>query len=265
MLRRIVLVLLFLSPSLVFAGQSIHVTAYSAVLMNPDSKRVIYSKNQHVKLAPASTVKIMTAIVVLNKSNLDKNVRISALAASMPPSKIHARKGEVYKTGDLLKALLLNSGNDASVALSESVAGTEEKFADMMNEAARKIGARNTRFKTSNGLPSVNQYSTAYDLALIMREATRYKAIMDIIGLKNADIKELTGGRVIKLRNHNKFLWKDKPYIMLGKTGYTINARHCFAGYIEYSNKKKAVVVILRSRKMWADLHNLALKARNMR
>lgn len=237
-------------------------TAYSAVLMNPVNKKIIYSKNSRAKLAPASTIKIMTAIVAVKNSSLDKNVRISAYAASMPPSKIHVKEGEVYKIEDLLKAVLLNSGNDASVALAEGVAGSEKKFVDMMNETAKKIGAGDTRFKTPNGLPAKGQYSTARDLALIMKEATRYKAIMDIMGLKTAEIKELNSGRTIKLRNHNKSLWKDNHYTMLGKTGYTINARHCFAGYIEYSNKKKAVVVILKSRKMWTDLERLALKGR---
>jgi len=260
----ILIPLLFIS-TLVFAKGDYPVTAKSAVLMNCSNKRVLYSRGPYIKLAPASTVKIMTAIVVLKNSKLDRKVRVSGVAASMPPSKIHLKKGEVYLTKDLLKALLLNSGNDASVALAESVAGTEENFVKMMNDTAKRIGAKHTNFRTSNGLPAKGQYSTAYDMAIIMREASRYKTIMDIMGMRNAEIRELDSGRCIKLRNHNKSLWKDKSYDMLGKTGYTFNAKHCFVGYIDYGGKKKIVVVLLKSKRLWRDLESLAEKGKFIR
>ena len=173
-------IIFFLSANL-FAKESINITAYSAVLMNTWNKRVLYAKNPYVKLAPASTTKIMTALVVLKESELSKNVNVSRCATCMPPSKVDIKKGEVYSTEDMLKAALLNSGNDASVALAESVAGTEKDFVKMMNDMARKIGCHNTNFETSNGLPAKGQYSTAYDLALIMREAVKDKRLLDIL------------------------------------------------------------------------------------
>lgn len=259
----IIISVLFLSTSL-FAKEAIHITSYSAILMSAGNKKILYAKNPHMKLAPASTVKIMTALVVLKNSSLDKNVTVSAYATSMPPSKIHLKKGEVYDTGDLLKALLLNSGNDASVALAESVAGTEKGFVDMMNGMARKIGCKNTRFKTSNGLPAKGQYSTAYDLALIVREAIRDKRILDIMEMRNAEIKELNSNRCIKLRNHNKTLWKDTSYSLLGKTGYTFRAGQCFAGYIHYDKGRSAIVAILKGKRLWTDLRELAEKGRKL-
>lgn len=247
-----------------FAREAIHITAYSAVLMNTWNKKVIYSKNPHVKLAPASTTKIMTALVVLKKSALDKKVIVSRNATFAPPSKVDIKKGEEYSTEDMLKALLLNSGNDASVALAESVAGTEKNFAVMMNDMAKKIGCRNTNFKTSNGLPAKGQYSTAYDLALIMREAVKDKRLLNILRIKEAEIVELNGGRRIKLRNHNKSLWKNTPYLMLGKTGYTIRAKQCFSGYVNYDKNHNLIVVVLKGKKLWPDLKELAEKGRKL-
>jgi len=255
--------IVFLSANL-FAKEVIHVTAYSAVLMNTWNKKVVYSKNPHVKLAPASTTKVMTALVVLNKSALDKKVVVSRAATYMPPSKVDIKKGEVYSTEDMLKAALLNSGNDASVALAESVGGTEKDFVKMMNEMARKIGCRNTNFKTSNGLPAKGQYSTAYDLALIMREAVKDKRFLDILRIRQTNITELNSGRRIKLRNHNKSLWKDTSYIVLGKTGYTIRAKQCFLGYISYDKRHNLIVVMLKGKKLWPDLKELAEKGRKL-
>jgi len=254
---------IFLSANL-FAKEVIHITAHSAVLMNARNKKVVYSKNPHIKLAPASTTKIMTALVVLKKSGLDKKVTVSRCATCMPPSKVDIKKGEVYSTEDMLKALLLNSGNDASVALAESVAGTEKDFVSMMNDMARRLGCRNTNFKTSNGLPAKGQYSTAYDMALIVREAVKDKRLLDILSIKEAEITELNSGRRIKLRNHNKSLWKDTSYLILGKTGYTIRARQCFAGYINYDKSHNLIVVILKGKKLWPDLKELAEKGRKL-
>src|SRR3989338_11023039 len=181
----------------------------------------------------------MTALCVIKKSNFDKKVKVSRFASSIEPSKIHIKKGELYRTGDLVKAALLNSGNDASAALAESIAGTEERFAYIMNKTEKHAGAKNTNFKNSNGLPKKGQYSTAYDMALIVKEAMKYKDFRDIISLKTSEIHELNTGRKIKLKNHNKSLWKEKPYRIFGKTGWTRNAGHCFAGYIQYNKWKK--------------------------
>ena len=238
--------------------QDISVSAEAFVLMNPWSKKVLYCKNPNQKLSPASTVKIMTAISVLKKSHLKKKVLVSQSASAMEPSKVHIKKGEIYWTGDLLEALLLNSGNDASVALAESVGRSEDRFTAIMNEIAKYIGARNTNFGNSSGLPKKGQYSTAYDLALIVREAMKHKGIVSIMEKKVSEIEELGSKRQIRLKNHNKSLWKGTPYLILGKTGYTKKARHCFAGYIQYNRWHKVIVVILKSEKLWGDLRLLA-------
>jgi len=258
---------LFLIPFLFlsifcFSKDDIPITAESAVLMDPWTKRIIYSKNPHLELPPASTVKIMTALVVLRNSHLKKKVVVSEFASSMEPSKVYLREGEVYLAESLLKAVLLNSGNDASVVLAEGIAGSEEEFADIMNKTIRAIGARDTDFKNSTGLPEKGQYSTAHNLSLVVREAMKNKNFVDVVKMKNTEIEELETKRRIKLKNHNKSLWKDTPYLILGKTGYTKKAGHCFAGYIQYNRWRKVIVVILKSKKLWSDLELLAEAAR---
>ncbi len=241
-----------------FSDKDLSLSAESAVLISPFIKRTIYSKNPHLRFAPASTTKIMTALVVLKNSHLNKKVAVSKFASSMEASKVYIREGEEYLIEDLLKALLLNSGNDASVALAEGVAGSEEEFVKMMNMTAQTIGAKNTSFKNSNGLPAEGQYSTAYDMALIVREAMKYRKFTEIMEIKEDEIEEADSGRTIKLKSHNKSLWKDAPYLILGKTGYTKKARHCFAGYIQYNKWRKVIVVILKSGSLWKDLESLA-------
>lgn len=262
MLKRILLSFLFLLSIAGCSKIDVSVTAESAILIDPWTKVVLYSKNPHEKLAPASTVKIMTALVVLKNSNLKKEVVVSKFASSMEPSKVYIKEGERYLTEDLLKAVLVNSGNDASVALAENISGSEERFADRMNEMAVRIGAKDTNFKNSSGLPAEGQYSTVYDLALIVREAMKNKDFIDIMKIKDTEIKELSSGRRIKLRNHNKSLWKDAPYLLFGKTGYTKKARHCFTGYIQYNRWRRVIVVILKSSKPWSDLEVLVEGAR---
>lgn len=255
--RILAIVILFLNISGV-SKESVSVTAESAILMDPLTRRIIYSKNPHKKLPPASTAKIMTALVVLKKGRLDREVKVSKFASSMEPSKIYIKDGEAYLMKDLLKAILMNSGNDASVALAEAVSGSEKAFVDKMNQTARAVGARDTNFKNSSGLPAKGQYSTAYDLALMVRSAMKDRTFVDIMKMRYSEIEEINSSRRIKLRNHNKSLWRDTSYQILGKTGYTIKAGHCFAGYIRYNKWRKVIVVILKSKKMWSDMEILA-------
>jgi len=226
--------------------------------MNPWTKKVLYCKNPNRRLSPASTVKIMTALAVLKEFQLENKVMVTEFAASMEPSKVYIAEGESYLVKDLLKGLLLNSGNDASVALAEGIAGSEDRFIKIMNKTAKSIGAKSTSFKNSNGLPAKGQYSTAYDLSLIVREAMKNKNFVDIMNMKYSKIKEINTGREIKLKSHNKNLWKDKDYLILGKTGYTKKAGHCFSGYIHYNRWNKVIVVILNSKSLWLDLETLA-------
>ena len=131
---------------------SFELYAQSAVLMDADSGRILYGKNMEETRPMASTTKIMTCILALERADLEDTVEVSAYAASMPDVQLNIRQGEQYRLGDLLYSLMLESHNDSAVAIAEHVGGTVEGFADLMNEKAASLGCENTWFITPNGL-----------------------------------------------------------------------------------------------------------------
>lgn len=223
-----------------------------------DSTKVkrLYGKNVHTKVLPASTTKIMTALLVLEKLSLDQYVTVGVNAVDVQPSKIYVKPPEQYQVKDLLYALLLSSANDASVVLAEAAAGSQEKFVHLMNERAQRLGARRTRFANAHGLPSRGklQYTTAYDMYLIFREALKHDFFRQAIRYKHKTIQS-RAGRVISLKNHNKILfknWKNKIY---GKTGYTRAAQGCFVGSLERGNSRLIIAVFgCSTSKRWDDI-----------
>jgi D-alanyl-D-alanine carboxypeptidase (penicillin-binding protein 5/6) len=152
-------------------------------------------------------------------------VTISENAAETPSVTPHLNKGERYTVKDLLYLALMRSVNSAAVALAEATAGSEEKFVNLMNEKVYKIGLENTRFINASGLPGPEQYITAFDLAIIMKESLRYPTIREIINTKEKEIYSLDG-RKLHIKNTNNLLWRNDN-ILGGKTGYTKAAGHC--------------------------------------
>jgi len=207
-------------------AEEIHSRA--AVVMDAVTGKVLFAKNPDLRLMPASTTKLMTALVVLERAQVSDAVTISERTASAPPIKIGLRKGDTVTIETLLHAALIRSANDAAVALAESAGGSEEKFVDLMNRRAVDLGLYNTRFINPNGLPGPGQYITAYDLAEIMRQAVRNPLLREILGTRVAELS--TGeGRTVLVKNTNHLLWTDEE-LLVGKTGYTREAGHCFAG-----------------------------------
>lgn len=240
-----------------YAAQAALVTAPSAILLDGLTGKAIYSKSAHVRRPQASTTKIMTAIVVLDKLNLNDVVVISKKVEAVQPSKLYLKGGERYYVKDLIYAILLKSANDAAEALAIHVGGSVAGFSEMMNRRARSLGAKNTQFKTPNGLPAKGQYSTAYDLALIMREAERYPFLVKALSLKEATIQSL-GGRRIAMKSHNKMLWSEK-YDVIGKTGYTRSSRYCFVGRLNEKFKDVYFSLLGSSTRnnFWSDVRKL--------
>lgn len=154
--------------------EELQLYAQAAVLLDADSGRVLYGKNENEVLPMASTTKIMTCIVALEYGNVDDIIEVSAYAASMPKVKLYVKQGEKYRLGDLLYSLMLESHNDSAVVIAEAIGGSIEGFAEMMNQKARDIGCYDTYFITPNGLDAiVNETgkihsTTARDLAKIM-------------------------------------------------------------------------------------------------
>ena len=218
--------LLFAVLFMAAASYADDISARAAVVIDGTSGNILYAKNPNVKLFPASTTKLVTAMVVLDRMDPEAVVTISANAANTPSVSPRLRAGEKLKVRDLLNIALIRSVNSAAVALAESVSGSEESFAKLMNEKALSIGAENTRYINASGLPGDGQYITAYDLSLIMKEALRYPMIKEIINTRAQQVYT-EGGRKIFVKNTNHLLWSDEDMVG-GKTGYTKAARHCF-------------------------------------
>jgi D-alanyl-D-alanine carboxypeptidase (penicillin-binding protein 5/6) len=232
-----------------------HVTARAALLMEGDGwPRTLYEKDAGRKVYPASTTKIMTALIVLERLPLDRYVTVGKHATQTVPSIIGIKEGERYKVRDLIYAILLNSANDASIALAEAVAGSESKFVAMMNRRAKQLGARNTLFANAHGLPSDDdpQYTTASDMVLMFREAMKKAFFREVINQK-VYILSSEAGRKISLRSHNKMLFKGWKQQVFGKTGYTRAALSCFVGYVEKKGRR-LYIAVFGCAKRWDDI-----------
>jgi serine-type D-Ala-D-Ala carboxypeptidase (penicillin-binding protein 5/6) len=214
------------------------VDAASAIVVDNESGRILFEKNAHVRKNIASTTKIMTAIVAIENSKTDEIVEISQKAASVWGSDIGLKKGEKYTMLDLLYGLLLNSGNDASIAIAEHVAGSEQEFVMMMNEKAREIGAKDTSFVTPHGLDAAGHYSTAYDLTLITRYAMKNKLFSKIVATKAITI---SGGKHFVNTNEMLQLYPGADGV---KTGYTGIAGRCLVTSANRGNRKYISVVL---------------------
>ena len=197
------------------------VEARAGILLDMESGRVLWEKNSHEKRAMASTTKIMTCIVALEKGNLKDEVKVSARAAAAPRVKLYIKPGEIYPLEDLLYALMLQSSNDVAVAIAEHIGGSVEEFCNMMTQKAKEIGAYNTVYKTPNGLDAEGHYSTAYDLALITAYAIQNPTFVEITNTHQITIPKSGGSyRSFHLSNTNRFLTEYEGATGV-KTGFT--------------------------------------------
>ena len=225
--------------------QALTLYAQSAVLMDGDSGRILYGKGQEIVRPMASTTKIMTCILALELGSLDDKVTASAEAASQPKVHLGVRKGEEYRLKDLLYALMLESYNDAAVMIAESVGGSVEGFAGLMNEKAEELGCTDTYFITPNGLDGVKtdeqgkehiHSTTASDLARIMRycvtESPAKDEFLKITQTQNHYFTDMAGKRSFNCYNHNAFLTMMEG-VLSGKTGFTGGAGYSYVGAME--------------------------------
>lgn len=193
----------------------------SAILMEEDTKRVLVSKNMNKKKLIASTTKIMTAVIAIESGKTDKTVKVTDKVLEAYGSSIYLSVGEKMKLEDMLYGLMMQSGNDAALMIADYLGG-EEKFVKKMNDKAKEIGMKNTIFKNPHGLDEKTQnYSTAYDMALLMRYANSFPLFKKITGCKKHTVK--TDEKTYQWTNKNKLLYTYK-YTTGGKTGYTDKA-----------------------------------------
>nr|WP_321466213.1 serine hydrolase [uncultured Desulfobulbus sp.] len=226
------------------------ISARSVMVMDAASGKPLFEKMADNPRQPASTIKIVTAMIALESLKKDDQVTASRHAADMPSSKIFLEPGASYQADDLISAVLLASANDASVALAEKIAGSEDKFARLMTLSAKMWGAKNTICRTASGLTEVGQQSTARDLANLFRFAMQHESFAQRMQEKYI---ETSYGK--RLRNHNRALWRIDGAVG-GKTGYTVAARQTYVGKFTRDGQS-IVVAIMGSESMWADLAKL--------
>ncbi len=201
---------------------AIGVGAECACVIDALTGRIIYEKNMHKQHTMASTTKIMTALVALENSKPDDIVTVSGNAAGTEGTSLYLKTGQKATMEDLLYGLMLQSGNDAAIAIAESVAGSVSDFAVLMNKKAQQIGVKNSSFKNPNGLDEDGHFTTAYDLAMITRTAMQNEKFREIVSTNSKSI--LNGTQTVT--NHNKMLRQYEGCIGV-KTGFTKKSGRC--------------------------------------
>ncbi|AFQ43077.1 D-alanyl-D-alanine carboxypeptidase family protein [Desulfosporosinus meridiei] len=225
-------------------GVEIETEATSAILMDAASGRILYEKESHKELPPASVTKIMTLLVAADavaqeKVKLTDTVTASENACKLGGSQIYLEPGETFSLEQMLIAIAVGSANDGCVAVAEHVSGTHEAFVEEMNRKAKELGLKNTHFANAYGLPAEGHYTSAYDLATISREALKYPLIRKLTSIKEYDLRE---GK-FKLWNTNKLLWWYPGADGL-KTGWTNEAKYCLASTVERNGLRLICVVM---------------------
>jgi D-alanyl-D-alanine carboxypeptidase (penicillin-binding protein 5/6) len=235
-------------------GKGYQVSCRSAIFSDSTRAKRLYGKRVTERVLPASTAKVMTALLVLERLPLDKNVTVSATSTYVQPSKLNLNPGEQYKVKDLLYAILLSSANDASIVLAEAVAGSEQNFVKLMNQRAKQLGAKHTKFANSHGLPTkkMAQYTSAYDMYMIFRQALNHGFFKEAIKFKYKTIYSAQG-RKIALKSHNKILFMDWNRKIYGKTGYTRAAQSCFVGTLD-KGKSTLIIGVFGCSRRWEDI-----------
>ncbi len=218
----------------------------SAILLERDTGKVLYEKNGNEKLPPASMTKIMTMLLIMEaidkgKLKWDEKIRTSEYAASMGGSQIFLEPGEEMTTEEMLKGIAIASGNDASVAMAERIAGSEEAFVDMMNEKAKQLGLKQTFFKNPTGLPDSGHYSSAYDMAIMAKELLKYEDITKFTGVYEGYLRENTDKK-FWLVNTNKLV-RFYPGVDGLKTGFTAEAKYCLTATAQKDGMRVIAVV----------------------
>jgi D-alanyl-D-alanine carboxypeptidase (penicillin-binding protein 5/6) len=227
-------------------------TAASVIVVDANSGKILYEKNPDQFRAPASTQKLLTALIVAESGFLDRQVTVQPTDTMAEPVKLNIKAGDTYQRIDLLRALLVKSPNDVARCLARDNAGSIEAFAEVMNRRAQQLGAVHSHFVNPNGLPIPGQYSTARDLALIAKAAYANPTIRSIVCLPQL-VFRFANGRTRELENTNKLL-RRLPYCNGMKTGYTDSAGKCLIASGTRPGRDVIVVVLGdTSSRVWRD------------
>ena len=238
---------LLLIPNFVRAEGELAQNARSAILVDVDTGTVIFEKNSNEKVAVASLTKMMSQLLILEtvesgKLKWDEIVKVSSNAAGYGGTQIYLQPGEEMSVRDLMKGISMASANDATVALAERIAGSEDNFVKMMMEHAKKLGLKNTNFVNPTGLDEANHYSTAYDLSLIARELMKHEQIFEFSSLYEDYLRVDTPNK-FWLVNTNKLVRFYEGADGL-KTGFTDNAKYCMAVTAKRGNMRLLAIIL---------------------
>lgn len=251
--------LIFQTVTVTFAAEDLIITAPSAILIESGTGEVLFEKDSHAKLPPASVTKIMTMLLVAEAIDsgaisMDNMVRCSEFAASMGGSQVYLEPNEEMSVHDMLKAVAVASGNDAAVALSEFVAGSSEGFVNRMNERAKELGMNDTNFVNCNGLDDPKHYTSAYDISLMSRELLNHPIILEFTSIW---MDSLRGGE-FGLVNTNKLIRFYEGANGL-KTGSTSIAKYCLSASAKRNNMNLIAVIMAApsSKERFADATKL--------
>ncbi|MBU5466316.1 D-alanyl-D-alanine carboxypeptidase [Virgibacillus sp. MSJ-26] len=219
----------------------------SAILMEQDTGEILMDRNIHEQLPPASMTKVMTLLLImeeLDKGNikLNEKVRVSENASSMGGSQVFLEAGEEMSIENLIKGIAVASGNDASVAMAERIAGSEEAFVKKMNEKVKQLNLKDTKFKNSSGLPAKDHYSTAHDMAVISKELLKYENVTEYTSIYEDYLRKGTDNE-FWLVNTNRLV-KFYPGVDGLKTGFTNEAKYCLTATAKKDNMRVITVVM---------------------
>lgn len=237
----LIVLTLFLLNKNIFAAIE-NISEKSGVVIDGDSGSVLYNKDMNKKVYPASTTKILTAIIAIENLNLNSNITITQDNINkIPPqsSLMRFKAGDTLTVEDLLYGLMLSSGNDAAIVLAEKVSGSIQNFSLLMNKKAKEIGALNSNFVNPHGYYNPKHYSSSHDMALIMNYASKNEIFRKICETKEYEISETDR----TLENTNKMLEENLNYITGGKTGYVDESGNVFVSYA-INNKDKIICAL---------------------
>ncbi|MBQ9673067.1 MAG: D-alanyl-D-alanine carboxypeptidase [Ruminococcus sp.] len=251
-----VICLLGLPFTMEISAKEISTSAGATVLYCVESDTVLYQKNMNKQMKMASTTKIMTTLITLEEAE-KKNKTVTFTKDMIEEgSSMYLKLGEKVTLKDLCVGMMLPSGNDAATAAAMSISGSKEDFAVKMNDKAKKLGLKDSHFVTPSGLDDEEHYSTAHDMAMLMKECIRHKDFVEISGSKSKSVSFVSPrDKIVTYQNHNRLL-SEYPYCIAGKTGYTMAAGRCLVT----AAKKDGVTLIavtLNDRDDWNDHKNL--------
>lgn len=256
-MKKVLLLLMLLVP---FGASAFSSNAKGAILMDMDGGRIMYAKNAHYVQSVASISKIMTALVAIENSDVNKKIVVGDEILKAYGSGIYVKQGEKIKLEDLIYGLMLRSGNDAALVIAKAVAGSKNNFVKLMNDKANSLGMRDTVFNNPSGLDENEEkgnFSSAYDMALLMSYAMQNSEFRKITGTKKHTVK--TNKNIYVWHNKNKLL-NGYKYVNGGKTGFTKKARRTLVTTAS-KDDLNLVVVTINDGSDWADHRKLFTEA----